>query len=127
MRAAAWIGVIVVGWSLNIRWGDDEFLGNGPPATYHKHVVGAMLLALAAAILISISQKLPFKLAACAAAAGAGIIAVVVKTGAPDTVTSGSGLLWMMVGAGLAVIGSGGTLSLKPPQVKKKPRRKPGR
>ncbi len=127
MRAAAWIGAVVVGWSLNIRWGDDEFLGNGPPATYHKHVVGAMLLAFMAALLISLSQKMPFKLAACAVAVGAGIIAVVIKTGAPDTVTSGSGLLWMTVGAGLAVIGSGMTLSLKPPEAKKKPRRKPGR
>lgn len=127
MRAAAWIGVIVVGWSLNIRWGDDEFLGNGPPATYHKHVVGAMLLAFVAALLISLSHKLPFKLAGCAAAVSAGILAVIIKTGAPATVTSGSGLLWMTIGAGLVVIGSGATLSLKPPEVKKKPRRKPGR
>jgi len=127
MRAATWVGVVVVGWSLNVRWGDDVLLPNGPPATYHKHVVGAMLLAFAAAVLISISQKVPYRVAGCTAAVLAGVIAVVIKTGAPETVTSGVGLLWMTIGAGLTVIGSGATLALEAPEQKQKPRRKPGR
>jgi hypothetical protein len=124
MRAVAWIGVVVVGWSLNIRWGADEFLGNGPPVTFQKHVVGALLLGLVAALAISITQKLAVKGVGAAAAIGGVLIAISIRSNAPETVTSGSGWTWMTVGTALLLAGTAATLLVRPQAPKPSSRRR---
>jgi len=124
MRAVAWIGVALVGWSLNIRWGDEEFLGNGPPANYHKHVVGALLLGFLAALALSISQKWPAKGIAVAAGIGGAAIAIAIKTSALESITSGSGWLWLTAGAAAVLLGSAASLLVKPPAAKQRPSRR---
>ena len=122
MRAVAWIGVVVVGWSLNLRWGDDVNVPNGPGPLYQKQVVGAMLLALLAALAISVSQKWIAKGVAVAAGAGGALIAITLRSNAPDTVTSGAGWLWMAAGAGAALFATAAALLVKPPAAKKRSR-----
>lgn len=118
MRAVAWLGVALVGWSLNLRWGSEQYLGNGPPANYHKHVVGALLLGFLAALALSVSRKLPARLIAVAAALGAVAIAVVVKLRALESVTSGTGWLWMMAGAAGVALATASALAVKAPAAK---------
>jgi hypothetical protein len=122
MRAAAWLGVVAVGWSLNTRWGAEEFLGNGPPATFHKHVVGALLLGLVAALAISVSRARWARGLGAAAAAGAVAVALVVRARAPVTVISGSGWVWLMIGAGAVAAGAVATLALQPVRPERRPR-----
>ena len=45
-RAVAWIGVLIVFWSMNVQWGDDADAGKGPPIQFKRYVVGAILLGL---------------------------------------------------------------------------------
>jgi len=118
-RAVAWIGVALVGWSLNIRWGDDIFLGNGPPATYHKNIVGALLLAFGAALAISVSRAWPAKGLGIVAAVGCAAIALTVRTGAPATVTSGAGWIWMAAGASSVLLGAVAAIAVRAPAAKK--------
>jgi hypothetical protein len=122
MRAVCWIGVVLVGWSLNLRWGDDVNVPNGPGPLYQKQVVGAMLLALLAALAISASQKWIAKGIAVAAGAGGALIAITLRSSAPETVTSGSGWLWMAAGAGAALLAAAATLLVRPPAPKKRGR-----
>ncbi|RMH39807.1 MAG: hypothetical protein D6689_15605 [Deltaproteobacteria bacterium] len=115
LRAAAWVGVAVVGWSLNIRWGADLRLGNGPPVTFHKHVVGALLLAFVAAVAMSASHRLAVRTAAAAAAAGVVAIAAAVRMRAPDSVVSGPGWAWLAAGAALVAVAAVAGLFARPP------------
>ena len=56
-RIFAWAGVMVVGWSLAIRWGTDPDVGAGPPLQFGKKVVGALLLAGVAAVALTMSGR----------------------------------------------------------------------
>jgi len=116
----------LVGWSLNIRWGDDIFLGNGPPATYHKNIVGALLLAFGAALAISVSRAWPARGLGVVAALGCAVIALTVRTGAPASVTSGAGWIWMAAGAAAVVLGAVAAATVRAP-AQKKSRGKAGR
>src|SRR5690606_37716167 len=50
IRGIQWIAVVVTGWSLSLRWGDEIAAGKGPPSQWERHVVGATLLLVIAAI-----------------------------------------------------------------------------
>jgi hypothetical protein len=98
-RGAAWLGVVLVGWSLNIRWGANEYLGNGPPATLHRHVVGALLLAGIAALALSVSRRWQAQVVAAATAAGVALLVWRVHSRGPESVLGGPGWRWMAMGA----------------------------
>ena len=134
-RAMAWLGVAVVFWSLNMRWGVDPNLPNGPPGQWERPVVGAGLLAMISALAISVSGRKhtpPSWLArGIAVTAGALIIAVALylrsnalATGFGDAMLGGSGWIWLLAGGGLVLGAAAGTLGLPPAKRIKKPRRR---
>lgn len=143
LRAAAWIGVAICGWSLNIRWGVDPNLPNGPPGQWERHVVGAALLAFIGAMAISVSgrgHKPPSNIArgiSLGAAICILIIGVMIYRGSQSSVNpeiiAGPGFMWMLSGAGLLLGAAVGTLGLRAPEVvktgkgKANPRRKKGK
>jgi hypothetical protein len=125
MRAAAWLGFVVVGWSLNVRWGASVDLPSGPPAQWERLVVGATLLSLGAALALSLSGRggaPPSWLArglAAAAGAGAVTIAFVLRgraqsaLGGPDSLLGGSGWTWLCAGAALVAASALATAALR--------------
>lgn len=133
-RALAWLGTTIVFWSLNLRWGTDLALPNGPPAQWHRLVVGAGLLAAIAALAISVAGRKhtpPSWLARGIALAG-GLLVVglglrlrsrAVEVGFEDYLLGGQGWTWLMAGGGLVLGAVIGTLGLKPGQPPRKPRR----
>jgi hypothetical protein len=124
-RAVAWLGCIVTGWSLNVRWGSESGLGNGPPQQFERLVVGCLLLALIAAAALSWpsvrvgprgsrAPRRGAKLVAVAAAALVGAIAVTLRgratsAGIPHVLT-GAGWAWLLAGTamilGAALLGA---------------------
>jgi hypothetical protein len=122
-RLAAWLAILVVGWSLTVRWGNDPNVGNGPPLQFGKAVVGATLLAFIAAVLLVVSGRrgaLPAIWARGGALAASGsvfAIALWIRHRAlsddyPDLV-AGAGWMWLLIGS-LASLGSvAATFALK--------------
>ena len=134
LRAAAWLGFVLIGWSLNLRWGADPALPTGPPAHFERPVVGAMLLGLVAAFSLSISGSvrsgrppaLWAKGLSILAAVGAAILIGWLQTRGPSTTLSGSGWLWSASGAALVLGATSAALALRnrAPVAKKPPHRK---
>jgi hypothetical protein len=125
-RAMAWFGVIVVFWSLNIRWGTDVNLPNGPPRPWHTTVVGAGLLAFIAALALSVSGrggKAPHWIArAIAGLAAAGILFIAwslyreAHSGAIGNdvdAVAGTGWTWLLAGGGMVSSAAIGALGLQ--------------
>ncbi len=118
VRAVSWLGTAVVGWSLNIRWGTEEGLGNGPPPQFERPVTGAMLLCFIAAIAVSASGRkgrAPHWIARVLAVAGGGIsvgLALMLRSRGPESAISGSGWAWMMAGSAAVLLAAAGTLAL---------------
>ena len=50
MRPLAVVAAIVIGWSLNAKWGTGTGLVAGPPAQLEKLIVGTLLLTMIAAL-----------------------------------------------------------------------------
>ena len=122
-RAMAWFGVIVVFWSLNVRWGADLNLPNGPPNHSHKAVVGAGLLALIAALALSVSGRggnPPSWIARGIAGVASLIIIAIVwslysKASDPTyaEMIGGTGWTWLAGGGGMIASAVIGTLGLQ--------------
>lgn len=134
-RALAWLGTTIVFWSLNLRWGTDLALPSGPPAQWHRLVVGAGLLAAVAALAISVSGRKhtpPSWLARGIALAG-GLLVLGIglhlrssafAVGFEEHLLGGQGWTWLMAGGGLVLGAVIGTLGLKPGQPPRKPRKR---
>lgn len=133
-RAMAWLGVAVVFWSLNMRWGTDPNLPNGPPGQWERPIVGAGLLAMISALAISLSGRKhtpPSWLARGIAVAG-GVLTIAIAlylhsdalaTGFGDAILGG-GWLWLLAGGGLVLGAAAGTLKLPPGKPVTKPRKR---
>lgn len=122
-RVVAWLGTVAVGWSLNLRWGDDPNLPAGPPSHLERPIVGAMLLAMVAAIALSTAAR-GWVARGLALAGGAGAVAISLwaRSRGPDTALGGAGWLWMMLGAAAVLAAAAGRAALKaPPARTKKP------
>lgn len=124
-RGTSWVGAAIGLWSLNVRWGTDVMVGNGPPRQFERLVVGAALLVVLVAVTVSVSgrdgraPKLRSKLVALAGALGALGLAWLVRSrahanGFPDLV-AGAGWTWMLAGGGFALSAAIGWFGLKPP------------
>jgi hypothetical protein len=132
-RGAAWLGAAVVFWSLNVRWDADPTTGGGPPAQWERHVVGAALLAVIAALALSVSgrgERPPSWVARGVAAAGAvGVIGIALYLRYTAKVQDieyrllGQGWTWLLAGGGLVLGAVVGSLGLRPAE-KDEPRRK---
>ena len=110
IRALAWIGVVLAGWSLNLRWGRDPRVGSGPPGQWERHVVGVALLCALAALLLSFAKRrrIPWARAGASAASIAALaIALSLHTDASDAgfdhLVAGPGWPWLVGGAGLTL------------------------
>ncbi len=130
VRAIAWFGVVVVFWSLNVRWGTDLDVDTGPPGQWERHVVGAALLALVAAMALSVSGRRgnpPSWLARGIALGGALSIALIGLYLRHDAVTGitgadligGPGWTWMFSGGGFVLSAAVLALALKPAETNK--------
>ena len=138
-RAMAWFGVIVVFWSLNVRWGTDITLPNGPPSHSHRDVVGAGLLALIAALALSVSGRggnppswIARGVAGVASLIIIGLVWKLYHKAADQTYSSmlgGTGWTWMAGGAGMILSAVIGTLGLQklPEKADSKARKKGGK
>lgn len=109
IRAILWIAIVITGWSLSVPWGDDLAAGKGPPSQWERHVVGAALLLLVAALSMSRTAKnggkpggIPLAIAGLTSLAALAL-ALDVRATALDRqqghVLLGSGWLWMSAGA----------------------------
>jgi hypothetical protein len=126
-RALAWAGTMVV-WSslVLVRWGDNPNLPAGPPGQWERLVVGAGLLAMLAALAISVSGRKrvpPSWTARGVAAASASAVLFIawylrsdaLATGFGASMLGGQGWIWLLAGGGMAVGAVAGTFGLKPP------------
>jgi hypothetical protein len=125
IRAVAWFAVVVLFWSLNIRWGTDLDVNAGPPGQWERHVVGAGLLAAVAALALSVSGRRgnpPSWLARGVAFGAAALILTIgllLRREAQSAITgadliAGAGWTWMMAGGGFALSAAILALTLKP-------------
>jgi hypothetical protein len=120
-RATAWLGVALIGWSLNLRWGTDRGLPLGPPATHERTVVAALLLAVAAALAASVAGRkarapgMMAKAIGLGGALGALACAAAIHSQGPASVLGGAGWPWLAVGAALATVAAGLAASLRGP------------
>lgn len=138
-RAMAWFGVIVVFWSLNVRWGTNVDLPNGPPTQWHRAVVGAGLLAFIAAMALSVSGRggNPPSWIARGIAGVASLIILAIAwslySKAKDPMyadmVGGTGWTWLAGGAGMVSSAVIGTLGLQklPEKKGKSAKRKSGK
>jgi len=123
IRALAWFGAFIVFWSLNVRWGTDINVGNGPPGQWERHVVGAGLLALVAALALSVSGRRgkPPSWTARGIALGAGVLIIAIAlllrsralSGFEDLI-AGAGWTWMLSGGGFVLAAATLAMALKP-------------
>ncbi len=133
-RAMAWFGMVVIFWSLNVRWGTDTGVGSGPPILlWERLVVAAGMLALFAALTLSVSGRKgnpPSWTARGIAGAAAVLIAVIAlymrssATGILEDAGRGPGWLWLVAGGGMVLGGVLASMGLKTPVKKGKQRRK---
>ena len=132
-RAAAWMGVVVIFWSLNVRWGSDPGLPGGPPNTlWERYVVAAGILAIVAALALSISGKkaIPpsWRARGTAGVAALGVVAIGLylrtqATGILEDAAAGQGWTWLLAGGGLSLGAVLGSFGLKAP-VRRPPKRR---
>ncbi len=135
-RAAAWFGVaVVLGSLVLVRWGENPNLPPGPPGHWERSVVGACLLAIVAALALSVSGKkrIPPSVAARAVAAiAAGLVVGIalwlrsqaLATGFVPDLLGGQGWLWLTAGGSMLFGAAIGTFGLKAPRPPKKARRR---
>lgn len=129
-RAMAWFGVVVVFWSLNVRWGTDIDVRGGPPSLWHRTVVGCGLLGFLAALALSVSGRkgAPPAWWARGVAGGASLLMLFlawrlyqgITTGVNPDAVRGTGFTWMVAGSGMVLSAVIGTLGMKPPEPKNK-------
>lgn len=125
IRAAAWIGVALAAWSVNLRWGDDPAVGSGAPGRWERHVVGAALLCGVAALVLSVSGRggrppaVWAKVVALATGGGAATVVLWLRSDASSSdfghLILGPGWTWLAVGASLALAAALACLPLRGP------------
>lgn len=130
IRAVAWLGVLIAGWSLNVKWGTEAAVGNGPPGHWERQVVGAVLLvAIGAVILMAMGRRgaAPGWLArglATVLSLGGVLISVFLRQSANNSgftdLIAGPGWTWLFAGCGLTVAACLGGLLLPKPKRKVK-------
>lgn len=128
IRAVQWVAVVITGWSLSLRWGDEIAAGKGPPSQWERHVVGATLLLIVAAVAMTATgrskksgEAAPPGTAALVVSAMCGAaalgIALWVRSSALSRelnhVLVGGGWLWMLSGAALAMAGTSGAVLVR--------------
>lgn len=127
LRALAWLGVGIAGWSVNLKWGADETVGVGAPQTWERHVVGAALLCAGAALALSISgrggepPRLPYRIAAVLAAGlGFGVaLSIYLRVTRNElyehmaAVVRGPGFAWLAAGTALCFGAAVASLALR--------------
>lgn len=121
IRAVAWIAAVIAGYSLAVRWGTDPDVRSGPPAHWERHVVGAVVLAFFAAVLLMFSKaggRQAWLTRGLAAAAAMGTVGIALSlrstahsTGFPDLV-DGPGWTWLVAGGAVATIAAAVSLLL---------------
>lgn len=137
IRGVCIVGVVAVGWSMTLRWGD---IGSGPPAQWERQVVGAVVLSmLCTGALMAMGVPgtrrswIARGIAAVAAAIGVTLALLLWKNAGDSGFTqllSGAGWRWMLGGTGLCLAGAVSALSIKgearlaPKAAKKAPARK---
>jgi hypothetical protein len=112
IRAIAWTAAVIAGYSLMVRWGTDPDVRSGPPAHWERQVVGAIVLAFLAAVMLMLSGSgsrqrwLTRGLAAAFAVGTAGIAlslrSKALSSGFPDLI-DGDGWSWLIGGGALSV------------------------
>lgn len=128
VRAVAWFGVFIVFWSLNVRWGTDVNVNIGPPGQWERHVVGSGLLALIAALALSISGRRgnPPSWKARGIALAAGVLIIVIAlllrsramSGFEDLI-AGAGWTWLLSGGGFVLSAATLAMALTPAEAAK--------
>jgi hypothetical protein len=120
VRAASLIGVALAGWSNNVQWGTGSVRG-GPPAQWERHVVGAALLVVLAALAVWLGTKpgasrLIVRGAAVGFALGGLAVAFYLKSRAESlrllTLIDGPGWTWLVAGAGTALVAAVGSFAV---------------
>ncbi len=129
IRAIQWIAIVVAAWSLAMPWGDELDVGKGPPSQWERHVVGAALLLLVAALTMTLTARNDEKPGGVAlaiaglASLGAIALALDLRSTALDRghghVLLGGGWMWMSAGACMAFgsVVSAFTLRFRPAKV----------
>ncbi len=126
-RAASLVGVALVGWSLNVKWGSASAVRGGPPMQWERFVVGAALLAALAAIAVWIatrpsasSLRVPLRAAAVLLAVGVGAIALHLhgEAGRPalSDLVNGPGWTWLSVGGLVSLAAAAATFAVRAPR-----------
>lgn len=134
LRLSLWLAVIAGYMAMTTVWGPDANMSNGPPKQLERHVAGAMLLVLIAAIALTSSGrgKVPPAWWARVAAATGGVAAVAVTFALRSKVRSegtghlveGAGWAWMLAGTGVAALAGLASLALPRPPAAKAVRRR---
>jgi len=123
MRAIAFIGMAITFWSLNLRWGLSEDMGNGPPKPWERFVVLAGLLSFIATALIAVSGKKgnpptpKIRLTALlfsTLAAGVPFYLYFKSLDMYTTALHGNGWLWLLIGTALVLGSCSATFSIRP-------------
>jgi hypothetical protein len=132
IRAILWLSIVVTGWSMSWSWGDDPSVVNGPLNQWERHVVGAALLLLVAALAVTFTARKVEKPGGLAlaiaglASLGALALALDLRSTALDNnqghALLGGGWLWMCAGACTAfgAVVSAFTLRFRPAPVRPK-------
>jgi len=123
IRALQWVAMAITAWAMSLPWGLELEVGKGPPSQWERHVVGAALLLLAAAITMSLTgrkDQKPGGLALGLAGAftlGALGLALALRSGAIDRgqshVLLGGGWMWMMAGGCISLGSVAGAFMLR--------------
>lgn len=119
IRGVSLVGVVVVGWSMTLRWGD---IGAGPPAQWERQVVGAVVLGLICAGCLMFmgaagTRRSWIARGIAAAAAALGVLLAVLlwrdatSSGFPHLL-AGAGWRWMLGGTGLCMAAAISALSV---------------
>jgi len=126
-RIIAWGAAFIVFWALNVRWGDDPSVGNGPPVQFQRQVVGAFLLALVGAGALTwsfFSGRNPGKVGRWMGAGAGGAVLLIAWWVRRDAMVdfphllAGPGWHWLLGGGGLLL--SASTLAMATPLPKGK-------
>jgi len=135
VRAASVIGVALVGWSLNVRWGSGSSVRGGPPLPWERFVVGATALAALSMIAVWLATRRSagasrawLRGAACLLAAGAGAVALYLHREADRPaladLVQGPGWAWLTAGALVALASAAATFAVRAPPPPAAPRGK---
>jgi hypothetical protein len=137
-RALAWVGAFVIFWSMNVVWGNDPDMGEGPPVQWKRQVVGAILLAVISAGALTLSWFRggpPGRVARLVTVVGGLAILLIAWWLHHDAMRDfphliqGPGWRWLLAGGGFVLAGASLAMAAPPAEVPKKtgPKKPPRR